>query len=228
MQRPGGLKKRILDRAAHFFFELGYSRVTTAEIAAELGISKKTLYKLFPSKMLLLRSVIRRELRGVASQMEIILGDKDSDFYIKIERIFGLASHQIVKMSRVFRKDVYRSAPEIWVEIDDFRRRFFLKRLGTLISEGVKEGIVRADVDERLIILLHQLVMENIINPEQLQRLSVNPLEMFEAMIRMLYGGILAEKAREKFFRCENSRRADAGSAGSAGSIVGAETDVGS
>ena len=150
MQRPGGLKKRILDRAAHFFFELGYSRVTTAEIAAELGISKKTLYKLFPSKMLLLRSVIRR---------------------------------------------------------------------------GVKEGIVRADVDERLIILLHQLVMENIINPEQLQRLSVNPLEMFEAMIRMLYGGILAEKARDKFFRCENSRRADAGSVGS---TVGAETDVGS
>ena len=221
MKRVGNLRKRILDVAARFFFELGYTRVTTAEIADELGISKKTLYKIYPRKMLILRSVIRREIRNVASQIEILLGDEESDFYMKIERIFSLASHQIGKMNRVFRKDVYRSAPEIWAEIDEFRHRFFLKRLGSLISEGVKGGIIRADVDERLIILLHQVVMENITNPEQLQRLSVDPVELFEAMIKMLYGGILAEKAREKFLH-SNIRRAGTGI------IAGADTDVGS
>ena len=181
MQRRQQLKKRILDRASHFFFEIGYSSVTTADIASEVGISKKTLYKLFSSKLMLLRSVIRREIRLVAAKLEAILNDQDADFYMKIKGIFGLASHQIVKMSRVFRRDVFRSAPEIWEEIDKFRRRFFLKRLGSLISEGVKEGIVRGDIDERLIILLHQLVMENVVNPEQLFRLSINPLDIKES-----------------------------------------------
>ena len=205
MQSQAQLKRRILDRASHSFFEMGYSRVTTAGIAAELGISKKTLYRLFPSKMLLLRSIIRREIRSVRIRMDRILGDGDADFLEKIRGVMALASHQIVKMSRVFREDVYRSAPEIWEEIADFRRRFFLKRMGSLIAEGVDEGIVRADMDRRLIILLHRLVMENIINPEQLMRLSITPLEMFEAMIGILYGGILTESARERFSRAGSS-----------------------
>jgi AcrR family transcriptional regulator len=204
MDRQGQLKKRILDKASQFFFEMGYSRVTTAEIAGELGISKKTLYNFFPSKMLLLHSVIRRELKSIARQMESVQSDRDTDFLEKITKIWSIASRQIVKMSRVFRKDVYRSAPEIWEEINDFRRRFFLKRLGSLISDGVKEGIVRGDIDFRLIILLHQLVMENIINPEQLIRLSINPLEMFESMIKILYGGILTESVRKRFVQLEN------------------------
>jgi AcrR family transcriptional regulator len=201
------LKTRIIEKATHLFFEMGYSTVTTAELADELGISKKTLYKLFPSKMMLLRSVIRKEIGFATARLESVLNKRDVDLLTRIKTLFDLAARQISKMSRVFRVDVLRSAPEIWEEINAFRRRFLLKRLALLISEGTSEGLVRRDVDERLIVLVHQVVMEEILNPDQLLRLSTSPLETFEELIKILYGGILTEEGRKKLFTTEAAGR---------------------
>ncbi len=44
------IKDRILSRAEEMFLKFGYSKVTMDEIAANIGMSKKTLYKFFPSK----------------------------------------------------------------------------------------------------------------------------------------------------------------------------------
>jgi len=43
-------RERILEAAAHRFMELGISKVTLDEIASDLRMSKKTMYKHFPSK----------------------------------------------------------------------------------------------------------------------------------------------------------------------------------
>lgn len=44
------MKQKILEKAGEMFLKLGYKSVTMDDIAKELGISKKTLYKLFSNK----------------------------------------------------------------------------------------------------------------------------------------------------------------------------------
>jgi len=47
-------RRRILAGARRHFFANGFRRVTMDDLAAELGMSKKTLYAHFPSKQHLL------------------------------------------------------------------------------------------------------------------------------------------------------------------------------
>jgi len=44
------VRNRILTEARGLFFRYGFSRVTMDEAAETLGMSKKTLYRHFPSK----------------------------------------------------------------------------------------------------------------------------------------------------------------------------------
>ena len=52
------IKVKILHKAEEMFLQFGFSRVTMEEIAMELGMSKKTLYRFFPGKEQLLKEMI--------------------------------------------------------------------------------------------------------------------------------------------------------------------------
>ena len=60
------LKDRILTRAEEMFLKSGYSKVTMDEIASNLGMSKKTLYKYFSSKEELVKEIISK-MRSIAT-----------------------------------------------------------------------------------------------------------------------------------------------------------------
>jgi AcrR family transcriptional regulator len=50
--------------------------VTTDDLAGEFGISKKTLYALFPSKEALLEAVVLEKFGGVEAAAARITGDR--------------------------------------------------------------------------------------------------------------------------------------------------------
>ena len=55
-------RKRILERVRSRFFSSGFSKVTMDELAHDLGVSKKTIYKHFPSKNELLRELLKLKM----------------------------------------------------------------------------------------------------------------------------------------------------------------------
>mgnify|MGYP002003291779 CR=1 FL=1 len=62
-------RNRILDQVEPLFLTMGFSRVTTDEIAASVGMSKKTVYQEFGSKQELVRAVVRRKLARIEDQL---------------------------------------------------------------------------------------------------------------------------------------------------------------
>ena len=51
-------RKRLIDAAEHEFLRDGYHAATMDRIAARAGMSKKTLYQVFPAKEALFRAMI--------------------------------------------------------------------------------------------------------------------------------------------------------------------------
>jgi AcrR family transcriptional regulator len=51
----------LLDAARATFYRVGYGPATMSEIAAAAGMSKKTLYQVFPSKAALVHELVRRD-----------------------------------------------------------------------------------------------------------------------------------------------------------------------
>src|ERR1043166_5343617 len=88
LQQKPSMKERILETADKLFYLQGIRAVGVDTIAAEIGISKRTLYNHFPSKDALIVAYLqRRNLPPPESGREpidLILG-----FFDRLERSFG-------------------------------------------------------------------------------------------------------------------------------------------
>src|SRR5512139_2146876 len=135
-------QERILEAAREKFFEQGFVKVTVDEISTDLGISKKTLYKFFPSKEDLVRSVIHLMMRQVNNRIErIIKSDapfigKMSDLLLFIGRMWGRAGRQ-------FPMDMKKYFPDLWREIEVFRRERILTNIQKIFVQAKQEGVLR-------------------------------------------------------------------------------------
>jgi hypothetical protein len=85
------IRKRILDRCRSRFFSLGFTKVTMDEMAHELGVSKKTIYKHFPSKTQLLRELLSLKMDEAQSGIERIARQNRLSFVQKLKEAYTFA-----------------------------------------------------------------------------------------------------------------------------------------
>jgi AcrR family transcriptional regulator len=140
VQKPS-MKDRILETADRLFYLQGIRAVGVDTIAAEIGISKRTLYNHFPSKDALISAYLGR--RFVAprpsdkSPIEQILGTFDS-----LERRFASKDFRgcpfVNAVAELGSED--RSVRKIAVAFKESRRLWFrdlLLQLGVTDAEGL-------------------------------------------------------------------------------------------
>jgi AcrR family transcriptional regulator len=181
------------------FFRYGFSKVTMDEAAHGMGMSKKTLYQHFSSKDSLLEEVTHDHIQECESQFKAICGEPGGDVMQKLKRYMIYLSGIYGQMSEALVHDLRRSAPEIWKQVEKHRKQSIECDFGGLIKEGRQKGLFRKDVDERLFLLIHLAVMQNILNPEVLVGLPFKPSQVFEAIIKVLFEGLLTDKGRAEY-----------------------------
>src|SRR5438477_11062061 len=64
--RRAGMEERILATTDRLFYGQGIRAIGVDTIAAETGISKRTLYNYFPSKNALIAAYLSRRIRAIA------------------------------------------------------------------------------------------------------------------------------------------------------------------
>lgn len=195
-------KERIISHAEERFFSSGFNKVTLDELSGELGISKKTMYKFFPSKDELLKTIIRALQRRVERNViAIVESDKPithklAEFMLFIGKIAG-------RLSKAFQLDVQRFAPMLWKEMDEFRKEKITKYFGAMIQEAKKEGIFRTDVNEQIVFMMFLNSVQSIVNPEVLSQHSFSPKEAMYTIFHVIFEGSLTDEARKEFLQYE-------------------------
>src|ERR1700733_3514229 len=134
------LRSRIVDAARELFYDHGYSKVSTSEIAEAVGISKKTLYKEFETKEDILRACVIPKLKESAKLIDSMIADRSMPFPEKMKEIMAVIGFQHQRVSPVLLKDVSIHAPELWREIVDHKQARF-KKFGLLLEEGIEHGV---------------------------------------------------------------------------------------
>src|SRR5260370_39973034 len=69
-QKNASIRQLIVEAARAHFFSHGFRSVTMDDLADELGISKKTLYTHFPSKIALLEAVLADKFASVEARLK--------------------------------------------------------------------------------------------------------------------------------------------------------------
>lgn len=174
-------------------------------IASSQGISKKTLYRFFPNRNALISAALEDVFAEVAGRVALIAQDSDRSFLERMRDVFRVVSHQVAELGDTLVKDLYYHEPQIWDQIDRFRREHVFGIVTKLFEEGMRTGLIRDDIDSRLVPVLFINAMSAILNPAQLVKLPFAPVEVFDTLVRVLFGGILTEEARSQLFAQEET-----------------------
>jgi len=192
-------RQRILDKASDQFFALGYARVTMDELAKALGMSKKTLYKHFPSKADLLRAIVQDFIRKVIAEQDRILNDKTLDFEKRLSELLKLLVRLLSKINPSLMRDVQRTAPDVWEIIEQTRQKRINTVFGGLLREGQQKGYVRRDLHLPLVIMAMAATIRETLNPTAVSQFPVSLIDAFETVRSIFLGGILTDQGRQKF-----------------------------
>jgi AcrR family transcriptional regulator len=191
-----GTRLRILRVALSFFLTHGYSRVTMDEIARELGMSKKTLYLHYDGKESLLLASVEHFFHDVEAGVQAILTDTSLTYPEQVRRFLLFLAGYISRVQSPVIIDIRRSAPRVWERVMERRRQIIFDQFGGLIRSGIAVGMVRADLDPRLLIRMIVVTIEQMASPETLAMIEVQPSEVFQTLTSVIFEGILTAEAR--------------------------------
>ncbi|MFI5337395.1 MAG: TetR/AcrR family transcriptional regulator, partial [Opitutales bacterium] len=114
------VRDRILQTARSRLFTDGYTALTMDALAAELGMSKKTLYVHFPSKDALVEEILLCFCGEIRSSADAIFNDRSLGFTVRLHRFSESMIKRLQLNPHIFR-DLQRSAPHIFRQIEELR-----------------------------------------------------------------------------------------------------------
>ena len=188
---PADSAQRIVSQARAHFFAHGFRGVTMDELAAELGMSKKTLYLHFPSKRALLEAVMVDKLATVEAGLNDVLGGAAGDFPRRLQAMLAFMREQTAEIQPVFVRDVRREAPELFAAVQEGRRKVIQGAFGKLLQEGRKAGRIRRDIPPEIMVEMLIGAVDAIVNPARLEELGLSPRSGFSHIISIFMEGVL-------------------------------------
>jgi len=183
--------------ATERFVRHGYAKVTTDEISADVGISKKTLYKLFPSKEELFRRTIHMHLEEVRDRFQAIDRDHKLDFTAKLTESMRVVAQKLIEVGR-FLQDPNPKLPRVMKELLEERRTIVVGFYRKLFKEGKRKGFINPHVNEEVFILILVTLLQNLFIPEMLAELPYSSVTLFQSVAVVFMEGVLTEKARRE------------------------------
>ncbi|MDR1671338.1 MAG: TetR/AcrR family transcriptional regulator [Alistipes sp.] len=143
-------KERIICEAAAMFLEEGVKSVRMDDIAARVGISKRTLYEMFSDKSDLLGQSMSCYFEQKREEMEQRTKGAANIF----EEIFLiLDSMKLDDRRRLLIGNLKKFYPEIHRRVEEEAHRFSDCEFNRLLDRGVAQGLLLPDIDKGLALI---------------------------------------------------------------------------
>src|SRR5438552_17180014 len=139
-------RQRIVDAARVHFFSHGFRSVTMDDLAEELGISKKTVYAHFPSKIELLEAVLTDKFASVEARLNEITRAHPHDFSTALHELLANTQRELDEIKPPFVRDMRQKAPQVFKVVERRRAALIERFFGKLFVQGQQTGMVRKDV----------------------------------------------------------------------------------
>lgn len=168
------MKNKILNKAVDLFLNFGFKSVTMDEIANELGMSKKTIYSHFPTKLKLVEAstfhMFDRINKGMCS---ICAGEINP-----IEEIYSIKSlvmEQLKGQKTSPQYQLQKYYPRIFKALTEKKFETINGCILDNLKRGKKQGLYRSELNEQVIARFYFTGVIGI------QNAKVFPMEEFDA-----------------------------------------------
>ncbi|MBI5642913.1 MAG: TetR family transcriptional regulator [Deltaproteobacteria bacterium] len=141
-------REQIVRAAINIIGAEGIQKFTTARVAREVGISEANLYRHFKNKEAILTALIDDIERTLLGNLDLIESTEITGLE-KMERVFKLHIDYIQENAGIPR--IVFSSEVLFIR--NLQKKLlgcvnqYMKRLGKIISEGVKDGSIKKDAN---------------------------------------------------------------------------------
>lgn len=195
-------QNKIVEMTEEKFFRDGFYKTTMDEVASELKMSKKTIYKLFPSKADLINAIAKHFMEGMKSKIVPAL-NSDKNAIEKLAELNNILAKASEKISSNRMDEIRKHFPSLWNEIDSFRTKMMFGNITKVIDQGKAEGLF---IDYPTPIIMNTLVssVRAIVNPEFILNNNFSIGEAASYAFKVIIGGIVTENGRKIFNKTLN------------------------
>lgn len=183
------LKERIIKTATEAFTANGIKSITMDDIAATLGISKRTLYEVFSDKETLLKECILKIQSDRDEYLKKIL-EKSNNVLEVILAVFQKSIEAFHLTNKRFFEDV-KKYPRVY-ELIQARHASDSENTISFFKSGVEQGIFRDDVNFAIINLLVREQFDVLLNTDICDKHPF--VEVYESIMFTYIRGISTEK----------------------------------
>lgn len=155
------MKQKILDKAGEMFLKLGFKSVTMDDIAREMGVSKKTIYKYFSNKQSLVEESTSKIHESCLNAICLITeqGFSAIEENLEIKKMFR-EMFKNVGGSPLFQLKKYY--PKVFEKVMSVEIVAFSECIKNNIKKGIEEGFYRKDINIEVCVDFYLAVVFNI------------------------------------------------------------------
>ncbi|MDO9274351.1 MAG: TetR/AcrR family transcriptional regulator [Lutibacter sp.] len=198
------MKETILKKAGEIFLKYGFKSVTMDDIANDLGISKKTIYKFYKNKVELVDEVVCYFHEDMHKTISTIcaMGYNAIQENFEIKKIFK-EMFKNSDDSPMYQLEKYY--PKTHKKIIDSEFLVFKECIANNLEKGIREGLYRKDLNLELVTKFYFSLMLSLhnsnlhtYNKNTLANLETNAIEYHTRAIATLKGLQILEEQLEK------------------------------
>jgi AcrR family transcriptional regulator len=175
------MKEKIIAKASELFLKLGFKSVTMDDIAGEMCISKKTIYKYFCNKEVLIEESTSLVHGQVHEIMDTIIAKNYNAIHenFEIREMFRDMFKNNIDTSPIYQ--LKKHYPEIYQNILSYEIDQCTQLFRENIEKGIREGLYRSDLNVEVYVKFYYTLVfhinENTVSESEAQRIELEALE---------------------------------------------------
>lgn len=186
---------RIQTTAERLFNRFGIRSVTMDDVAKEISISKKTLYKHYPDKNELVRSTVQKILDRISKQFTIIMANEPNPI-LQLHGISRFMIDMLEHMNPSMMYDLEKYHKDCFDLFVEHREMHALQNAISNLKAGQLQGLYREDLDTDIIARAFYAMMFTLLGPQEssFHHQVENKRQLVNTLIQYHLHGICTQK----------------------------------
>jgi AcrR family transcriptional regulator len=183
---------QILEGGFDSVTETGVRAFTVESLAKRLAMSKKTIYKFFPTKEKLIRSIMQFVFTQIDAAFNKVVVDEPNPAvqFIKIMETIAKFAGRVPVDKIAELKSLY---PDIWREIESFRLSH-QDDFYTILHDAQEHGLARDDINMRATSIIYINIINSTFQPEFFLKNDLPIRETIRGFVKIVARGIFTNK----------------------------------
>ncbi|MGW3028068.1 TetR/AcrR family transcriptional regulator [Streptomyces sp. NPDC001221] len=180
----------IVEAAGRLFFAPGFARVNMDDLARELGMSKKTIYRHFPDKRSLLTAVLDRQFAAVERTLVTAAQDAEGQpFDVRVQQFLIAAGSELGRLGAAQLATGRGGDAMLRQHVEQRTDAVVYRRLDELFRDGHRQGLLLAPPE--LLSEITRGALERLLTSQLPHKLNWTAADLLRATVdTVLYGAI--------------------------------------